>query len=245
MSTTLRSLIYFIFLFLSTIVYSTTLLVMALWIPFTTRCQIANAWARANLKALKIICLLDYQVTGLENLPVENCIIMAKHQSTWETIALRGILPSIQTWVLKRELLAIPFFGWALRLFEPIAINRKAGSTAVKQLITKGIAALQQGRWVIIFPEGTRVDPGKKKKYSIGGAILAQKSGYPIVPIAHNAGVYWRRRGLYKLSGTIQVIVGKPIITTEKRANQINQEVELWIETQLQKLTSYPEKEIK
>jgi len=237
---TLRSVAYFIFLCISTLVYSTAVLLLAFWMPFTRRCQIANAWGRANLGALRIICRLDYQVTGLENLPTENCIVMAKHQSTWETIALRGILPSMQTWVLKRELLAIPFFGWALRAFEPIAIDRTAGSRAVKQLISQGIEALRKGRWVMIFPEGTRVAPGERKKYGVGGALLAEKSGYPIVPIVHNAGVFWKRRGLRKLSGTIQLIVGTPISTSGKKASQINNEVESWIETQLERFPTLP-----
>jgi len=240
----MRSVAYFAFLCLSTLIYATAILLVALWRPFTTRCRIANAWGKANLTALRIICRLDYQVTGLENIPSENCIIMAKHQSTWETIALRGILPSMQTWVLKRELLAIPFFGWALRVLEPIAIDRTEGSKAVRQLITQGINALQKGRWIMIFPEGTRVAQGERKKYSIGGALLAEKSGYPILPIAHNAGVYWKRRGLRKLSGTIHVIIGPKIYTSGKKASQINNEVELWIESQLERLPTLPTEKI-
>jgi 1-acyl-sn-glycerol-3-phosphate acyltransferase len=235
----LRSIVYFIFLCISTVVYSIAILA-AFSAPLALRCRIANAWGKTNLYALKILCRLNYHIIGWENLPTENCIIMAKHQSAWETIALRGLLPEMQTWVLKRELLAIPFFGWALRLLAPVAIDRTVINKTVKQMIAQGIAALQAGRWVVIFPEGTRVAPGEHKKYGIGAALLAEKSGYPVVPIAHNAGIFWKRRGLYKLPGTIQVVVGPPISTNGKKASRINEEVASWIEAQLERLPITP-----
>lgn len=232
----LRSILYLIFLGLSTVIYTLLILLAVPFGNFKLRSQIANNWALANLQALRIICRLDYQIQGLENLPTSNCIVMANHQSAWETIALRGFLPPTQTWVIKRELLFIPFFGWASQVLRPIAIDRAAGTKALKQLIVQGQEALQQGQWVAMFPEGTRVAVGERQKYNIGGALLAEKSGYPIIPIAHNAGLFWQRRSLLKRSGTIQVVIGAVIETKGKKASQINKEVESWINDQVQKL---------
>ena len=163
---------------------------------------------------------------------------MSKHQSAWETIALRAILPPEQAWVLKEELLSIPIFGNALRVFQPIAIDRSAGRRAIKQIVDQGVNALHKGRWVIIFPEGTRVAPGSNKKYGIGGAILAEKSDYQIIPIAHNAGVYWSRRDIKKYPGTIKVIVGKPIQTVGRKAGEINKDVQHAIERMMDSIPS-------
>lgn len=134
---------------------------------------------------------------------------------------------------MKKELLSVPFFGWATRLMEPIALDRKAGRKAVDQLIEQGRDRLEKGRWVMIFPEGTRIPPGKKGRYKIGGASLAEATGYPVIPVAHNSGEYWPRRGFIKKPGTIQVRIGKPIETTNKTAQQILQEAEAWIEAQM------------
>lgn len=236
--TWLRSIVYFIFLAASTVGYALQILIFAPWLSFESRSKIANRWGSANLQALKIICGLDYQITGLENLPATNCIIMANHQSAWETLALRCIIPPAQTWILKRELLALPFFGWALQALQPIAIDRAAGSRALRQVMVQGTEALQQGRWVMLFPEGTRVALGTQQKYNIGGAMLAEKSGFPILPIAHNAGVFWPRRGMSLRRGTVQVVIGPLITTTGKKPGQINNEVETWICDQVEKLLS-------
>jgi 1-acyl-sn-glycerol-3-phosphate acyltransferase len=161
---------------------------------------------------------------------------MAKHQSAWETLALRGLLPNGQCWILKQELLRVPVFGWALASMRPIAIDRNAGTKAIKQVIAEGTAALSEGRWVVVFPEGTRVAPGERGKYNIGGAMLAERSGYPIVPIAHNAGVFWRRRALVKYPGTIDLVVGPLIATEGRRATAIIADVENWIESKVASL---------
>lgn len=234
--TLLRSIIYLIFLGASTVVYALKIVIFAPWLSFEARSKIANCWGSANLYALKLLCRLDYQITGLENVPEKNCIIMANHQSIWETIALRSIIAPPQTWILKRELLALPFFGWALQALQPIAIDRAAGSKALRQVIAQGTDALKQGRWIILFPEGTRVTLGIKQKYNIGGAMLAEKSGFSILPIAHNAGVFWPRQGIKKMPGTIQVIIGPVINTSGKTSTQINNEIETWIRTQVEQL---------
>ena len=231
-----RSVMYYIYLMTSTVLFSLYIIVSRLFFKHDNLNNVANNWGKSNLWVLEKICGLGYQIVGLEHFNRSNCIVMCKHQSAWETIALRGLLPTNQSWVLKQELTKIPFFGSALRISEPIAIDRSSGRRAVKQVIRQGRNALTKGRWVIIFPEGTRVAPGTKKKYGIGGALLAEQSRYPVIPIAHNAGVYWRRRGLIKYPGTIQVVVGSPIVTNGKRAKEIIKEVENWIESRVDNL---------
>lgn len=151
---------------------------------------------------------------------------------------MRGLFPPEQAWILKRELMWIPFFGWALAAVGSISINRSSGRAAMRQVITKGTEKLNMGRLVMIFPEGTRVAPGERKKYGLGGAILAEKSGYPIIPVAHNAGVFWRRRGVKKHPGTVQMVIGEPIDPKGKSTNEIIAEVEEWIETTVATLPS-------
>ena len=233
-----RSIIYYVYLFISTLLFSLLIVLSQIFFKRDNLNSFANYWGKSNIWVLKTICGLGYKIVGMEHFNRSNCIVMCKHQSAWETIALRGLLPSNQSWVLKQELIKIPFFGSALRTSEPIAIDRSSGRKAVKQVIRQGREALEKGRWVIIFPEGTRVAPGTKKKYGIGGALLAEKSKYPVIPIAHNAGVYWKRRSLVKYPGTIQVVVGSPIDTKEKRAKDIINEVEKWIESQMENLPS-------
>lgn len=225
-----RSAVYLLFLSISVVVYSVPMVVAS---PFVSRhaiAGIARAWARANLAALRLICKLGFRIEGVENLPSEPSVALCKHQSAWETIALRAILPLEQTWVLKRELLSIPLFGWALALLRPIAIDRSAGRQAVKELLRKGRDALAEGKWVIVFPEGTRVAPGERRPYAIGGALLGARSGVPVVPIAHNAGNFWGRRSLVKHAGTIVLVIGPPISSSGMSPSDINSQAELWIE---------------
>jgi len=221
---------------ISIIIFGLLLAIFGWMLPVTINSKIATAWGSVNLFLLKIICNLNYSIEGYENIPESSCIIMSKHQSTWETIALRGLLPFNQSWVLKRELMFIPIFGWALAVDNSIAINRSSGKEAINQIITKGKQRLDQNYNVIIFPEGTRVAPGERKRYGIGGGLLAEKTNYPVIPIAHNAGIFWRRRGLNKYPGTIQVVIGKPISTKGKKASEITKEVEDWIENKVSEL---------
>jgi 1-acyl-sn-glycerol-3-phosphate acyltransferase len=192
--------------------------------------RIASKWGRLNLWLQRVICGLSYRIEGTENLPAGPCIIMAKHQSTWETIGLRGLLPPAQSWILKQELMRLPLFGIGLRLCKSIPIDRSAGRRAVVKVVEQGMARLAEGRYVVIFPEGTRTAPGQRRKYGIGGAVLAERSGVPVVPIAHNAGVFWRRRGVKKYPGEVQVAIGSAIGTDGRNAHEIIKLVETWIE---------------
>jgi 1-acyl-sn-glycerol-3-phosphate acyltransferase len=226
----LRSFLYFVFLSATVILFAGPISIVGWVLPYRWIAQAGRLWGRLNLKALGILCGLRYRVHGAEKLPRETCIVLCKHQSAWETIALRALLPAEHTWVIKRELLWTPFFGWGIAAFRPIAINRKAGRRAVKQLLDEGKMWLDKGRWVVIFPEGTRVAPGQRKKYGMGGALLGEKSGYPVLPIAHNAGVFWKRRDFRKYPGVIDLVIGDALPTADLKAAEINRRVESWIE---------------
>lgn len=234
----IRSTIYFISLCSTTVIYSLGIILSSPFADYRFLSQLATQWGKLNLFLLKLICNLDYQIVGYENLPKHNgYIVIANHQSAWETISLRGLLPFDQAWILKKELLYIPFFGLALKLTRQIAINRKAGRGALKQLINDGIQSLELGRIVILFPEGTRVPIGHQVKYNIGGALLAEKSKKLIVPIAHNAGLFWPRNSFLKSPGCIKLVIGEPISISNMKASDINDFVSIWINEQVNKLT--------
>jgi 1-acyl-sn-glycerol-3-phosphate acyltransferase len=198
--------------------------------PFAVRYRVINSWTCFNLWWLKKTCRVTYQVEGWENLPQSSAIVFSKHQSTWETLALPCLLP-VQAQVLKRELLWVPFFGWGLALLDPIAIDRKAGRHALKQLVDQGKDRLERGRWVVVFPEGTRVPVGEKGRYHKGGAILAAKTGFPVVPVAHDAGRFWPRGSFVKRPGNVRVMIGPAIQTEGRSAEEILSAAERWIET--------------
>ena len=232
----LRSLIYQIFFIGSTLVFSFVIVLVAGMASDTLIARLARSWAQANLVALRLICRLDYRVQGIEHLPQEPVVVLCKHQSAWEIIALRALLPFEQSWVLKQELMRLPFFGWAMKRLHPIPIDRAAGRRAAAQLIREGERLLNAGRWIVIFPEGTRVAPGARRPYAIGGAMLAERTGRPVVPIAHNAGYFWGRRRFVKYPGTIDVVIGPMLETQGRKAGEINAAVEEWIETTLEAL---------
>jgi len=219
---TLRSLLFLAFLVVTVLAYAIFILLAGRWL---TRAQLratTRSWSALVLAGLRRTCGLDYRLIGQERLPAEPCILMSNHQSAWETIALPGIIPLPQTWVLKQELMQVPFFGWALRRYRPIAIDRKAGRQAMRRLLSQGQQALEAGDSILVFPQGTRVAVGQRVPFNIGAAVLAEKSGAPVVPIAHNAGVFWKRRGLRKLPGRIDVVIGPPITTAGLSAKEIN-----------------------
>ncbi|MGF1548896.1 MAG: lysophospholipid acyltransferase family protein [Thiotrichales bacterium] len=227
----LRASAFWIVFAASTIVFS-ILVVAARMLPEQIPFWLVTRWGRLNVAALKVICGLGYRVEGLEHIGNEPSIVLAKHQSTWETLALLFLLPP-QVWVLKRELLRVPFFGWGLAAMQPIAIDRKAGRSAVEQVISQGRERLDRGKWVVIFPEGTRTLPGTRVRYKLGGARLAAATGRPVVPIAHNAGLFWPRHQFIKRPGTITVRIGPRVDSVGRSSESINTEVEAWIETQM------------
>jgi len=178
---------------------------------------------------------IRYVVQGRENLPSQPAIILAKHQSAWETVAFLFLFPPVSP-VIKRELLQVPFFGWAFRLLSPIAIDRSSGREALKQIVSQGKDKLDQGFWVLVFPEGTRVAPGEKGKYGIGGSWLAAETGAPVVPVAHNAGEVWPKNAFIKCPGTVTVSIGPVIESAGKSASELTRAVEAWIEAEMARL---------
>jgi len=215
-----------------------------LFVSQETSYKVLVPWTSFNIWWLKVTCGVNYKIKGLENIdPQNNGIILANHQSTWETMIIPAIFPPI-SWVLKKELFKIPFFGWALSRVKPIAIDRDAGSSAVEQVKVKGKERLDEGNWVCIFPEGTRVKPGETKRYRMGGALLADYcakhsedgTGYPVYPLAHNAGECWPRHSFIKLPGTISVSIGQAINVKGLEPGEINQKVKEWIEAEINKM---------
>ncbi len=198
-------------------------------LPLRWRYRFIVQWARFHIWLARWWLKINYRVEGKANLPSGPAVVLSKHQSAWETLAYPLIFPRI-TWILKRELLWIPLFGWALALLKPIAINRRAARRAFEQITSQGRARLEEGTWVVVFPEGTRVAPGHRRPYKSGGGALAAKTGYPVVPVAHNAGSFWPRRGFVKNPGTVRVVIGPVIDSQGKTAEQITREAEEWIE---------------
>ena len=233
--TALRSIFYTLLQIIITLPYA--LIVLASF-PLTplSRYRVTSGWAHIMLFLTRVICGVRYRVLGMENIPKTPSIVLSKHQSAWETLAFQQIFPP-QVWVLKKELLRIPFFGWGLAMTSPIAINRSSGKAALKQIVQQGKDRLKQGLWIVIFPEGTRVTPGKKGKYGIGGAWLATHTGVSVVPVAHNAGELWGKNSFIKRSGTITVSIGAPIDPAGMKANELNARVEAWIELEVARIS--------
>jgi 1-acyl-sn-glycerol-3-phosphate acyltransferase len=200
-------------------------------LPRMWRYRVISGWSRLNVWLARAILGIDWRVEGREHLPDRPAVILAKHQSAWETMAFQLIFPP-QVHVLKRELLWIPFFGWGLALMSPIAIDRSRGARALRAIARRGRERLAQGFWVVVFPEGTRVRPGERRAYQLGGAWLATAAGAPVVPVAHNAGLYWPRNAFLKRPGTITVRIGPSIDAASRDAKAVNRLAETWIEEQ-------------
>lgn len=195
----------------------------------------ARMWAQWLLKWAEWSCGIRHEIQGLENVPAGPAVIMSKHQSAWETLFIEATFP-YQCWIIKKELLWLPFVGWGLAAVRSIAIDRSSGVAARDQIVEQGAKRIGQGLWVSIFPEGTRVPVGRRGRYGIGGATLATRTGTPIMPIAHNAGEVWGRYAFRKRAGTVQVVIGPVIRTAGRDALSVNREVEEWIEGQMRRL---------
>lgn len=233
----LGSVVFTVLLFLLSPVWGAVITVVG-WLPFRALYVFARGWAGSNMWLAKTLCGLDWVVEGGENIPREGAhISMWKHTSAWETMAQMVVMPP-QAWVLKREILWIPLVGWATWMLKCIAIDRGAGHRAVNQVLDQGRDRLAAGIWVLIFPEGTRVDAGQARKYGMSGALLASQTGALIVPVAHNAGDFWPRRGLVKKPGLIRVVIGPPIVSSGRDPRELNREVATWIEATMQSLAA-------
>lgn len=233
----IRSTIYFIVTLAITILILPMMLVSML-LPFSVRYFFAALWSRLALWNLKFICGLTHEISGQEHIPTDrSAIVLCKHQSAWETVAVQLIFPA-HTFLLKKELLRLPFWGWALATLEPIAIDRNDRKAALKSLIAQGTRCLNKGLWLIVFPEGTRMAPGTKGKFNSGGSFLAHKTDTPIIPVAHNAGEFWPPRSFLKYPGKITVKIGPLIESTNRKSSDLNAEAEAWIDNVMQEISN-------
>jgi 1-acyl-sn-glycerol-3-phosphate acyltransferase len=232
----IRSALYFLVLAIITPIIA---FLMAIVMPFTKRHPpfvLAKWWTQMAIFFVRIICGVKHDIRGAENIPTTPTIVMAKHQSSWETIFFMTYFPE-QTWVIKKELVMVPFFGWGIAMLTPVAIDRSAGKDALQQVVEQGTQRLKDGLWMMVWPEGHRIAPDKKGRYKIGGAALSAKSDAPILPIAHNAGTYWPRHWLWKYPGTITVSIGPLIYPNGRQPAEIIAEVEAWIEDEMHRIS--------
>jgi 1-acyl-sn-glycerol-3-phosphate acyltransferase len=234
----IRSALFTVLLFVITAVFGVIVLIGAM-LPLSLhqRYAIPRAWGLLLTWLAGVVCGLRYTIEGQENLPDRPFISLWKHSSAWETMAQMFVVPPA-SWLLKREVLWIPIVGWAVRTYKPIAIDRSAGHSAVNQVVAQGRERLAAGMGVIVYPEGTRVAVGQTRKYGVSGALLACETGTPVVPIAHNSGYFWRRRGLLKKPGTIRVVIGPPIDPAGLTARQVNERAQQWIEAKVAEIAS-------
>lgn len=233
----LRSFLFFAVGYTAAII-AATLLLLLFWAPASWFRFILLCFCRFALWASDFFCGLKVVVEGAENIPETPSVIMIKHTTMLETYGHVPFFPKT-AWVVKRELLWAPFFGWAIGLvFNPIAINRGRGRSAVMQVIEQGKRRLAEGTWVTIFPEGTRVAPGETRKYGISGAALAREAGVKIVPVAQNAGDFWRRREFTIQPGTVRFVIGPPIDASAQSPKETSQIVQEWIEGKMREISS-------
>ena len=234
----LGSIVFTLYLFVSVAIYGALVLLFTWPLPRRATYRAVLPWARSVMFMLRHVCRLDYVVEGREHV-TEGTVVLMKHSSAWETIAQLLIFPN-QTWVIKRELMWAPVLGWVLALLKPIAINRKGGATAVQQVVAQGCRRLEEGFAVMIFPEGTRMSPGQTRRYGLSGAVLASAAGRPVIPVAHNAGEFWPRRGWLKRPGTIRMVIGPPIGTADLDPRAINERAQRWIEAKVAEISGRP-----
>jgi 1-acyl-sn-glycerol-3-phosphate acyltransferase len=212
------------------------LMVFTFPLPVHTRYRIISRWACwFAMPLIRYVLGIRYRVIGRENLPTDPAVILSKHQSAWETISYQEIFPPV-AYVLKRELLRIPLFGWGLAQMPIVSIDRSAGKDALRQVIDQGKQRLAEGFWVVVYPEGTRAAIGSAKRYKAGGAALATSAGAPVVPVAHNAGEFWRRNAFVKRPGEVVVSIGPVIQTAGRSPEEVNRAAEAWIEGEMRRL---------
>ena len=230
----IRSLFFQIGMWIFTIPFT---LLATLTFPFSpiNRYKFISLWAKIILSWLKLTCNIKFKIKGTSNIPNEPFMILSKHQSAWETLAFQIIFPP-QVWVLKRELLWLPFFGWGLAMTSPIAINRKSGRKALDQMLKQGLDRIKKGFCIVIFPEGTRIKPKKIGRYHIGGAWLATQAKLKVIPVAHNAGSFWPKNSFIKKPGIISVSIGPEINTAKLSPEEVNKRTKKWIESEMIKL---------
>lgn len=233
----IRSALYLLLAILITAPFG-LLVTLAIVLPMKVRFAIIALWRAAFLAICQYVLGLRYQVIGRENIPTTPSVVLSKHQSAWETVSLQTLFPPL-VFVLKKSLLMIPFLGWAFASVKMISIDRTAGRDALRQVLAQGCDRLKAGYWVAIFPEGTRIAPGERRRFKTGGAHLAIKAGAMAVPVAHNAGEFWPKNAFIKKPGVITVSIGPAIDPTGKTAEEITTLAEQWIENEMRRLSPH------
>jgi 1-acyl-sn-glycerol-3-phosphate acyltransferase len=231
----LRTSIFYLGYSMITVWFSVSGSLFCRFMPYRARYVYLTWWNHMVMFWLRITCGIHCKVHGRENIPAGPFVLLAKHQSQWETFFLQVLRPPIAT-VLKKELLRVPFFGWGLALLEPIAIDRSNPKQALRHIIDEGQRLIGIGRSVMIFPEGTRTPVGQAGNYARSGATLACKAGVPILPVAHNAGHYWPAKKFLKYPGLIHITIGVPIDTTDGDSRALTEATKQWIETEVARL---------
>ena len=234
----LRSAVYLLLLAVTVAPYSIFSL-LCIVTPHPLRYWLITGWPKTALWLARVVCGIRYEVTGWENLPDGPAVLLPKHQSAWETIWLIASMPRPSSFVYKRELHRIPFFGWGIATLGMISIDRARGTDAFEQVVEQGQKRLAEGWFVIIFPEGTRTAPGTHMRYKTGGARLAVRAGVPAVPIALNSGELWPRKAFLKIPGTITVSIGPPVDTRGRSAGEVARMTERWIETEMRRIAPH------
>jgi len=234
-----RSVVFYAGYFAALFIIGALFLPIAPFLPLAGRYRLLNVYNYFLMFWFRIACGVRYDIQGAHHLPEGPCVIQANHQSEWETVFLQVMKPPVCT-VLKQELLLIPVFGWGLRLLRPISLDRSKPARAMKQVLTQGVARLGTGLSVLIFPEGTRVEPGERKRYNKSGSVVACRAGVPVLPVAHNAGERWPGRHWVKRPGVLRVRIGEPIPTAGRTSDEVLADVEAWIEGQLVDISDVP-----
>ena len=232
----LRSLLFVLWMAATVIPWAVFSLIASIFIRGTPLFWFTTFWLRIAITGCRFICGVRYEVKGMENLPDGPAILLSKHQSTWETFAFPTLMPRPLCYVFKRELLFIPFFGWAMARLDMVHIDRSKRAEAWNRVAEQGKRFMAQGNWVIMFPEGTRIARGQQGTYKTGGTRLALATGAPVVPIAVNSASCWPRKSFLVRPGLITVSIGQPIAPAGREADELMREVEGWIEGEMRRI---------
>ena len=235
----LRSVLHMVWMALTVVPYALAIMVGAFWRDRTSLYWIAVAWLDQVIRGARVLLGIEVRVTGMEHLPIGKtmpAILLVKHQSTLETFLLPTLMPHPLAYVFKRELLNVPFFGWAIGRLDMIHIDRRQRAQAFNKVVEQGKRLLAQGIWIIMFPEGTRIPRGQQGTYKSGGTRLAIQTGAPVIPIAVTSAKVWPRKAFVKRPGVVDVSIGPPIPSAGREADELMREVEHWIEAEMRRL---------
>ena len=235
----IRSVIHMLWMMLTVIPWALAVLVYSLFASSSKIYWLCAGWLRLAVTGGTVILGIQNRVTGMENLPTAElgtCVLLVKHQSTWETFSMVTLMPHPLAFVFKRELLYVPFFGWAMSRMDMIHIDRSQRAQAFNKVVAQGKRLMAQGVWVIMFPEGTRIPRGQKGVYKSGGARLAIETGAPVIPVAVTSAKCGPRKAFIKRAGIVDISIGKPIASAGRQPDELMREVEAWIEAEMRRL---------